>query len=210
MTDPLHPSPGIKPAFGIHKALALLLLALVSWQASAQMDSTMKHRFTVYAGVGPNYYFNNLVLFKSLVNELNYSVVGRIMWEPEHRLSVGIEAGYYRLYTLNFPGVLNTKIANTAVPIQVVIGMRIHRNFYTNLSMGFSFLTNDVTTNFAGDFDARALSAADFTLTLGYKKMISDRFSLGAETKLFYSSHAVDGNVALAFVAGYSIAKKRS
>jgi hypothetical protein len=194
---------------GSHKLLTVLLLLMVSLQAAAQMDSTMKHRFTVYAGVGPNYYFNNLVIAKNYVNEFNYSFVGRIMWEPEHRLSLGIETGYYRLYTVNFNGPQHSSVVNSAVPIQLVIGMRIHKVFYTNLSMGLSILTNDVTTNFTGDFDAKAVSAADFTLTLGYKKMIGDRLSLGAETKLFYSSHAVDGNVALAFVAGYSIAKHR-
>ncbi len=191
-----------------HKILVILLFFL-SFQAKAQMDSTMKHRFTVYAGIGPNYYFNNLVILKDQVNELNYSFVGRIMWEPEHRLSVGIEAGYYRLYSLKFTGPRNTSIVNSAIPIQVVIGMRIHKNFYTNLSMGISILNNDITTNFTGDFDATGISAADFTLTLGYKKMLGERLSLGAETKVFYSSHAVDGNVALAVMAGYSIARRR-
>jgi hypothetical protein len=194
---------------GSHKVLTAVLLCFMSLQVTAQMDGTMKHRFTIYGGVGPNYYFNNLAIFKNNVNELNYSFVGRIMWEPEHRLSLGIETGYYRLYTLNFNGPAQSRVVNSAVPIQVVIGMRIHKVFYTNLSMGLSILTNDVTTNFTGDFDAKAVSAADFTLTLGYKKMLGERFSLGAETKVFYSSHAVDGNVALAFVAGYSIAKHR-
>jgi hypothetical protein len=196
-------------SLGSNKVVTVLLFCFLSFQVSAQMESTMKHRFTVYAGVGPNYYFNNLVIFKNYVNEFNYSFVGRIMWEPEHRLSLGIETGYYRLYTLNFNGPAQSRVVNSAVPIQLVIGMRIHKHFYTNLSMGLSILTNDVTTNFVGDFDAKAVSAADFTLTLGYKKMLGERFSLGAETKVFYSSHAVDGNVALAFVAGYSIAKHR-
>lgn len=197
------------PIVGSHKVLTVLLLCLVSFQAAAQMDSSRKHRFTIYGGVGPNYYFNNLVVAKNFVNEFNYSFVGRIMWEPEHRLSLGIESGYYRLYTLNFNGPLHSKIVNSAVPIQLVIGMRIHKSFYANFSMGLSILTNDVTTNFAGDYDAKAVSAADFTVTLGYKKMLNERFSLGAETKVFYSSHAVDGNIALAFVAGYSISKAR-
>lgn len=204
------PNPGSILSFiDPKKWLVALTLCFISFQMNAQMDSTMKHRFTVYAGVGPNYYFNNLVIAKNLVNELNYSFVGRIMWEPEHRLSLGIETGYYRLYTLNFNGPAQSRVVNSAVPIQLVIGMRIHKWFYSNLSMGLSILTNDVTTNFTGDFDAKAVSAADFTLTLGYKKMLGERFSLGAETKVFYSSHAVDGNVALAFVAGYSIAKHR-
>jgi hypothetical protein len=123
---------------GSHKVLTAVLLCFVSLQASAQMDSTMKHRFTVYGGFGPNYYFNNLVIAKNSVNEFNYSFVGRIMWEPEHRLSVGIETGYYRLYTVNFNGPQHSKVVNSAVPIQVVIGMRIHKVFYTNLSMGLS------------------------------------------------------------------------
>ncbi len=190
----------------LNKIFVGIVLCFMTSHAMSQTDNAQpkRHRFTIYGGVGPNYYFNNLVIAKNSVNELNYSFVGRIMWEPEHRLSLGIESGYYRLYTLNFKGARQTKIVNSATPIQLVIGMKIHKTFYFNFSMGISILTNDITTNFAGDFDAKGLSAADFTGTLGYKRKLNERFSLSAETKVFYSSHAVDGNIALAFVGGYS------
>ena len=66
------------------------------------------------------------------------------MWEPEHVLSVGIESGYYRLYTLTGPDTLHANIANSAIPIQLVISMKFLKSFYFNFSMGQSKLINKV------------------------------------------------------------------
>ena len=81
-----------------------LLIIACSIHAIAQTTNytkpKKKSKFAVYAGFGPNYYFNNLALGKSYINDFNYSFTGRVMWEPEHLLSLGIESGYYRLYTI--------------------------------------------------------------------------------------------------------------
>ena len=83
----------------------------------AQTESTpppvKRDKFAFYAGIGQNMYFNNLVLAKDNVNPLNYSIAGRIMWEPEHLLSIGIESGYYRLYSVTFPEQAEVKISNS-------------------------------------------------------------------------------------------------
>ncbi|HEV8513836.1 MAG TPA: hypothetical protein VGQ59_11185, partial [Cyclobacteriaceae bacterium] len=76
-----------------------ILMCCSILQSTAQDKNAHEKKdrhFTVYGGIGPSYYFNNLVVGKQGVNELGYSVVGRFMWEPEYFLSLGVETGYFR------------------------------------------------------------------------------------------------------------------
>jgi hypothetical protein len=182
--------------------VAALCFAVTFAQAQ---DNTQdfRHRHSVYLGVGPNYYFNNLIALKNEVNEFNYSFVGRYMWEPEHLLMIGFETGYYRLYSIKLNGANHTTIKNSAVPIQLVIGTRFLKSYYFNFAIGRSILINDITTDADGEFDATTLSLADFSTTVGYKKRLNNRISLSSELKLYYASKASDMNLALAFVVGY-------
>jgi len=190
------------------KLSVAFLICFFSIDTIAQNANTLKqkkHRFAVYGGFGPNYYFNNLVIGKNQVNEFNYSFAGRFMWEPEHFLSLGIESGYYRLYTLkaSSPTDGTAHIINSAVPIQVVISMRFLDNFYCNFSMGQTILFNHATSSNYGDFSATSWSFADIGAALGYRYYVSKRISVSAEAKFFYSTHLDDKNLALVFMAGY-------
>jgi hypothetical protein len=173
-------------------------------EAAGQSARNKKHRFSVYVGGGPNVYFNNLVFLKSKVNALNYSFSGKILWEPEHRLSIGIETGYFRLYGIDLSGPKNTSVRNSAIPIQLVVSMRVFKSFYGSFSIGRAFLINDVTTDAYGNFDATTFSLADFSSTVGYRRQLNNRYSLGVEAKYYYSSKAEDSNLALLCMVGYS------
>jgi hypothetical protein len=190
----------------IHFALQcvlVLLLFISSFHTLAQSATVEKKKLrhiVFYGGIGPNIYFNNLVLAKNEVNTFNYSVVGRIMWEPEYRLSLGFESGYNRLYTINNSLV---HIINGAVPLQFVVSIKFLKTFYGNFSYGRTILINKVDSPTYGNFDATAISLADVTLTVGYKRKLNERFSLGPELKYYYASKANDNNIALVFMCGY-------
>jgi hypothetical protein len=187
--------------------IAGVLLTACSVYSFAQTDNgphTKKHKFALYGGIGPNYYFNNLVIGKSLVNSFNYSFTGRFMWEPGHLLSLGIESGYYRLYTLNTPDSIQAHIVNSAIPIQLVLSMKFLKTFYVNFSMGQSILLNKVNSPTYGNFDASNWSLGDFGGTIGYRHQLTERLSIAAETKYFYSTGFTDRNVAILFVCGYA------
>jgi len=164
-----------------------------------------KHKFTFYAGLGPNIYFNNLVLAKDYVKEFNYSFMGRLMWEPEHRLSIGIESGYYCLYRVDFGDQSDVKIANYAIPIMLAVNMKFLKDFYINLNTGQSILKNSVTNTLQGDILASNLSLGDFSGALGYKRQWKNWMTLGVETKFYYASKLNDKNIALLFVAGFHL-----
>lgn len=191
-------------AFGFSLALLICIFSIDAIAQSASDESKKNRHFVFYGGIGPNFYFNNLVLGKNEVNAFNYSFVGRIMWEPEYRLSIGLESGYNRLYTIHTTDV---HIINSSVPIQVVVSMKFLKTFYGNFSYGRSILVNKVSSNNYGNFDATAVSLADVTLTVGYKRKLNERISLGAETKFYHASKANDENLALVFMCAYQFKK---
>jgi hypothetical protein len=190
-------------------AMTLWLAAFGYAEAQTSDSSPVKeHRWTVYAGVGPNYYFNNLQIGSKLVNEVNFNFVTRIMWEPEYFLSLGFETGYNRLYSLSGGSgtvIGESSIVNVAIPLQVVVSMKFFNNYYCNFNLGQAILLNKVTTANVGDFNATVLSLGDFGATIGYRKDINERFRLGAELKGYYSSKLDDKNISLVFMAGYRL-----
>lgn len=185
--------------------LAALICCGVSVDAYSQ--EAKAHRWSLYGGVGPNYYFNNLEVAERFVNEINYSFVARLMWEPDYRLSLGFETGYNRLYSINTTGpvVGNVVINNAVIPIQLVVSMRFWDNFYGNFNVGQGVLLNRVTASNLGNYDANVVSLGDFALTFGYRRDITDRWRIGVELKGYYSSKLDDKNVTLAFMGGYRL-----
>ncbi|HTQ27520.1 MAG TPA: hypothetical protein VMI35_05300 [Puia sp.] len=163
-----------------------------------------KHHFAFYAGVGPNYYFNNIVTFKQDVNSWNYSITGRFMWEPGSLLSVGLESGYYRLYTVNISQPSTAHVSTSAIPIQLVVSMKFLKDWYVNFNMGQSVLLNKAHADGYSDVNATVVSLGDFAASVGYKYKFPSRFSVGAEAKAYLSTKDNDFNVALLVVAGYN------
>jgi hypothetical protein len=191
------------------KIILGILILCCGFSASAQQDDkwTQDHKWVLYTGIGPNYYFNNLVKGTDKVNEVNYSFAARLMWEPEHRLSIGFETGYYRLYSLSGfnPVTGDVTIVNASIPLQVVVSMKFFNNFYGNFNMGHAILLNNVRTTIQGDFSATTISPGDFSVTAGYRKLWSKRFYIGAEIKGYYSTKLDDKNIALLFMSGYKL-----
>lgn len=187
--------------------LLFVLSSSVIAQDLSLTKATKKHKFTLYAGMGPTFYFNNLAISKDYVRELNLAFVTRFMWEPEHFLSLGFETGYNGLYSIKeSSGNKEVKISNAAIPLQLVISMKFLKQFYGNFTMGQSILLNKVTTTYnsvTNKNNASNISLGDFGIGIGYRKSISERFYLGAELKGYYSAKLDDQNLGLIFMTGY-------
>ncbi len=191
----------------LNKKNILFLLCMMALNLNAQNDAHptgKKHAFTVYLGAGPNIYFNNLVLAKDDVNELNYSIAAQFMWEPEYLLSLGFETGYSRLYTVSPREVPGVDISNYAVPLHVVISMKFLKSFYFNFASGQTILINDVSSA-TEEINASTVSLGDFSGALGFRKKYENRLSIGVETKFMFLSKLDDKNMALLFKVGYSL-----
>jgi hypothetical protein len=192
-----------------YKFYLVILFCFFSLNLLAQKDNrgqVKKHMFSLYAGVGPNYYFNNLVIAKNYVQPWNYSLTARLMWEPEHFISLGIESGYCQLYTVKYaaPSLWPARITKIAVPVQLVVSMKFLKNYYADLSIGQSNLVDKFSSPYMGSFETSSWSLADFGITLGYKYPINNRVSVGAESKFFHSTKNKDSNLALVFMVAFN------
>ena len=197
----------------IHRLIFILCISLLAGRSMAQSDQMEKYRkFAVYAGVGPSYFFNNLVAFKNDVNSFNYAISARVMWEPEHSfLSLGFETGYYRIYTANSTVTVNgastnAHVSNSSVPLQFVVSMKFSKQIYADWAMGQSITFNQVDAQgVQTNHDATTWSLADFSATIGYRFIQKARISYAAEFKGFYSSSYANGTIALLFIVGYRL-----
>lgn len=186
---------------------ALASMATLACGQSEGAQTKRQHRWVVYGGIGPNVYLNNLEIASDKIKALNYTFIARLMWEPEYFLRLGVETGYNQLYTMSgsHPATGKVSIVNSIVPFQGVISMRFSEHFYTNFNLGFGLLFNNVTTQNLGNFDDSVMSLGDFAIAIGYRKDMSERFTLGAELRGTYSGKLQDRNIALVFMAGYRL-----
>ena len=137
----------------IRNLLITLTTCFIASRSLAQNDvgQYAKYRhFAIYAGVGPGFFFNNVVVFKDDVNPWGYQFSFRFMWEPKNSfLSLGIETGYYRIYSASSdvktalsPQPIPVKVTNSIVPFLFIVSMKFSKEFYASWSMGQSIKYN--------------------------------------------------------------------
>jgi hypothetical protein len=196
----------------IYKTLIVIFSCLIVLDSYAQNTvnavtvSGKYRKFALYGGVGPSYFINNLKILKDDVSNFKYAFSLKGMWEPQNSVvSLGIETGYYRLYTVKST---NPKgdVSNSTVPIMFVAGMKFSKRFYAYWSMGQSITFNKVSnTDSAYNFNNSVWSVADFAATFDYRIAQKERISYEVELKGFYSSKYENATIALLFIVGFKL-----
>lgn len=201
----------------IRNLLITLTTCFIASRSLAQNDvgQYAKYRpFAIYAGVGPGFFFNNVVVFKDDVNPWGYQFSFRFMWEPKNSfLSLGIETGYYRIYSASSdvktalsPQPIPVKVTNSIVPFLFIVSMKFSKEFYASWSMGQSIKYNIIDApNNPYDLNSHTVSLADFAATVGYRFKQKERISYAVEFKGFYSSKYANGTIALLFIVGFRL-----
>jgi hypothetical protein len=176
-------------------------IILLSLLLSPQLLISQKD-FSIQFEGGPNYYFNNLVIFSENLDPINYSAYTKLMWNTRYRLSFGIEAGYVRLYRLNdFTIGVNSQINMTSIPVHAAVEMRFSKNLFAAFSFGPSFIRNDLISK-KGEQSTHTFSTADISFGLGYRHTFRNQLFIGIESKFYYSSKLEDRNIALPVFVG--------
>ena len=98
----------------------------VSLYVPAQTNNP-DYTLTTEFGAGYSYYLTDMEY--NDLNKNGFAGTLRFMWNPEHLLSVGLETGYYYLYSIRVED-MNTEFGNSkfsasmiAVPVYFVIKM---------------------------------------------------------------------------------------
>jgi hypothetical protein len=173
----------------------------LSQSYSQSVDS--EYAVTAYINAGYSRYISELD--NSDLNKNGFSGTIRLMWEPEHLLSIGIESGYLQLYDFNSQSSLddgttfNVSSELTAVPILFVFSMKIVENFKLSVGSGMFLLTSKVDA-LNNPVNSRQISTG--VLAAGsYLYPLSHTISLGGEVKYYLINKIEDGdfNLQLSF-----------
>ena len=151
---------------GMRVLLALSLFCFAGIPAHGQ--EKRPDNFSVSGGIGFFYYVNTLNTRPDRVGREAIGLSARLMWEPEHRFSLGGELGYYTIYTVKIDsGKANSPIGEarlSAIPVLLCFRMRITRHIYFTGGQGFSVLVSRVTS-FGNTVTSTQLSLADAQLS---------------------------------------------
>jgi hypothetical protein len=135
-------------------------------------------------------------------NDLNKNGLSgtiRLMWEPEHLLSIGLESGYLQLYNFNSKvslgngNTFNVSSELSAVPIMIVFSMGIFNNLKLSIGSGIFILISKVD---ALNNPVNSNQVSTGVLAAGsYLHPISHTISLGGEVKYYFINKIEDGDL---------------
>ncbi len=196
------------------KSFLLFLGIIIGHSSTAQ--KTWNTRDSVARGIsivvasGISHYINTLKIDPSRTSiKQNFSCSSmRVMWEPEHRLSLGIEAGYYKVYEVQLSE--NNKI-NTAslsiTPILFCVQMRVFKRFYVSAATGVSIHHADV--NILGNqSSSQAWAFSNLKFSAGYVYPITKAFGLGLQAQFLSENKTEDMIASVQAVARYQFKRR--
>jgi hypothetical protein len=187
--------------------LSCLLCLLISLTIQAQTNDSIpkiKSRYSVAIGTGWSHYFSNMDLVPS--RNVNKDFIGtslRFMWEPEYRLSLGLETGFYRIFkvdsTLAEGYTMHSRM--NLVPLLLVVRMKIVENFYLSVAPGLAVQYSKIT-GIGDEVTSTQYSMANFETCASYLRPISKHLFAGAEARLLYVGKTNDYLISLNVVFG--------
>lgn len=173
--------------------LVFIVLLLVSGvrATAGHRDSTRVslNRYSLSVGTGWTHYINTLDIAADEARTNSAGLSLKFFWEPEHRLSLGLETGWYRLYAIKGEG--GGKITMTAIPLLLNIRMRIVSHLYLGTGAGLAILRNDIK-GIDKDLSNKVLSLSNYQFSATYLYPLSDRWYIGGEAKTYLFGKASD------------------
>lgn len=163
-------------------------------------------------GGGLGHFFNTFtnVLDEDVRND-RPSFCGKLLWQPEHRLSIGIESGYYFMYS-------TTRIQTNSgsekltsrlkvVPIFLSLSMKIINHLDINFGTGWADMiyTVNPAQSKAEKVVGTTYSMSNYTTGITYSHPLGKKFKLGAEFKYLYLRKTDDSQVSLLLNISYKI-----
>lgn len=177
--------------------------------SSAVLSQDINKVYSVSAelGIGYSRFFTTMDYDK--LNKNGFSATMRVMWNPEHLLSIGLETGYQYIYLYSYEG-FDTEFGTTdisasmyTVPIFIVFAMKVLPNLKLSAGSGAYLLYN------SGEAFGDALESNQLTIGahtgVSYTYPINNSMAIGGELLYSYFSKLQDQTVALQFLFVYDI-----
>ena len=169
----------------------ILIFFLFNPAFAADKDSTKVslNRYSLSIGAGWTHYINTLEIGKDFAKTNSAGIALKFYWEPEHRLSLGLETGFYRLYKLK--GETTGQITMSALPLLLNIRMRIVDNFYLSAGAGLAIMFNKIT-GLDKDLTNQILSLSNYQFSGSYLYPVNKHWNFGGEFKVMTYGKSAD------------------
>jgi hypothetical protein len=192
----------------LKKILSVLyfIVIMFSTEYKAQTDDTL---YNVYANIGVGFTRYVTALPQLGLDKNSLNITGRIMWKPEHLLSVGFESGYVPLYFLranNYNSVFGTTdvdLSMIAIPIFLTFGMEVFDDFIIYGGVGGASLNST-----ADYFENRVVNASwtnAYELAASYSFYGTKNLELSGEFKWYNFSKVEDSALILQIAIMYNL-----
>lgn len=170
-------------------------------------ENNKKYFITAEGGFGYSRFFS--ALMKDNFNKNGISATLRFMWNPEHLLAVGLETGYYHLYSYKKGGVetefgkTDIKSSLISVPLLIMFTMRTPLYVKFHAGSGLLLLYNQGEA-FKSKFNSTDISITDY-VGLSYNYDMYKNLEIGAEFKYAYIFKLEDAYVSFQLTATYKL-----
>ena len=178
------------------RAVIPMVLVFLSVVVYSQKNDSVKVRlnhYTLTIGTGWTHYINNLEMGDQNLQQDFAGVSLKFFWEPEYRLSLGLESGYYKLFMAKGQLTDNTtgQVDRSVIPLLFLIRMRIIENVHLAIGTGIALITNK-TAGGQQKVVTETLSLSNFELSGAYIYPLNKHLLLGGEVKLFHFGNTED------------------
>jgi len=190
---------------------AIIILVVLVAPVLSFGQEQKPNNWSVGAGVGWFHYINTLDIGADLAKTNQVGYTFRFMWEPEHRLSMGLESGYYTIYSMDRPASSSGPGGNaklTTIPLLLSFRIRVLPDFYLSGGPGMAIMYSTVTVK-NSTAESSFLSMANFHVSAMYRKKLSDRFDLGGEVKFLNFGKTEDYGYSIQVVGAYHFRFKK-
>jgi hypothetical protein len=188
--------------------IALLVVCFVPGRMAAGDDEQI-HTLHLQGGGGFTYNVSNFDDVPEGLSSGGLFGIVRLMWQPEHLLSFGIESGFQRVYSVEvsnvatpFGTVSGSSVLN-ALPVMFVFSMPVIDHLELYAGAGFCVLYS--TVEFLGDKTVANAYSPSFLGAASYLYPLSEDLRLGGEVRYTYFDRFVDQNIGIQVLLSYRL-----
>ena len=168
---------------------AVFVLVILTLAAFSQKSDSVKLRLNHYSltlGIGWSHYYNNLEYGDKDIRQDFAGLSVKFFWEPEHRLSLGLESGYYHLFKVKYQlaNDVSAEVNRSVVPFLLLVRMRIVDRFYLGTGMGLAVINNKVSGG-SKEILTKTWSLSNYEFSGSYIYPLRHHLCVGGEFKVF-------------------------
>jgi hypothetical protein len=171
------------------------LLVTTGLHAGVPGDSTFK--LVAYVGGGLSRYISVAGTPSGMstdVSKTGPAATVRVMWRPEHLLSVGLETGWTKLYSYKSTSGPPAQVYYSQVPLYLVWCMRFWEEL--NIFGGYGYSRVNTNMDFEGNVNIGTWSMG-WVAACSYEQPLSKTMGIAAELKYINAVESQDGAITL-------------